>query len=493
MQPPLLLRCKRSVALFVFFWLTACSSGNSSDPVPALQPPAGFIERVGVQGTPTLPALPLGRPADLSLLEPEERDVVAAANNRAADIRSRRVSLWIDQPGVEVSIRQVRHGFTFGFPIELGRFRDPDDLAWYTARMSDHFSLAVIESDAKWARIEPSEGSRDFSRADADVAWAEQNGFAVKGHTLLWGLPMPLSGAALPKWAEDKFPSKALSAAQQSELRALLKSFIQDSVAHFKGRLSHWDVTNETLQPLAQWFIDRLGPGIVNDAFAWAHEMDPDVELVFNEWIIEVFTGFNSPTAADVRDRILQLQSQNVPVDAIGQQGHFAPTLAFADPTRDISGRTNIVDYANALDILAETGLPIHITETNFISPAEPELRAAQAEALMRIWWGHPSVDMVVFWGPWNKVAGRDEFNVGFWDNDRNITRHGEAVFSLLNDRWRTNVTATAGADGHFELTAFFGDYIAYWTIDGITYNASFSIRQSGEDEGIALLTPPEA
>ncbi|MBK6512263.1 MAG: hypothetical protein IPG06_24350 [Haliea sp.] len=73
----------------------------------------------------------------------------------------------------------------------------------------------------------------------------------------------------------------------------------------------------------------------------------------------------------------------------------------------------------------------------------------------MRLWWGHPAVEMIVFWGPWNKVAGRDEFNVGFWDNDRAITRHGEAVFSLLNDRWRTNLTVTAGADGRFDTGVF--------------------------------------
>ena len=477
--------------LFAFAGLSACDSSNSNHTTVAAQQPANYLAVTGIEGLPALPDLPQGRPANLDLLEEQERAVVEAADARAGELRSKTVHLWIDQPGISVEIRQLKHGFTFGFPIELGRFREPEDLAWYTARMSEHFSLAVIESDAKWGRIEPTQGVRDFTRAEADVDWAQRNGFAVKGHTLLWGLPMPLSSAALPRWAEEQFPSANLNAEQQAELRGLLKSFIQDSVRHFKGRLSHWDVTNETLQPLAQWFIVRLGPGIVNEAFAWAKEIDPDVELVFNEWIVEVFTGFNAPTAADMRDRVLQLIAAGVPIDAIGQQGHFAPTLAFADPTFEIVGRTNIAEYADALDILAEAGLPIHITETNFIAPVEPELRAAQAEALMRLWWGHPAVEMIVFWGPWNKVAGRDEFNVGFWDNDRAITRHGEAVFSLLNDRWRTNLTVTAGADGRFSIPAFFGDYVAYWTVDGITYNATFTVAKSEDYPGLALQTPP--
>lgn len=451
--------------------------------------PADFVEVQGAAGYVSTPDLPKGRPADLSLLDPSERAVVAAADERAPGIRKTTVAMWIDQPGVDVTITQIRHGFTFGFPIELGRFHEPGDLEWFTERMAENFSLAVLESDAKWAVVEPVQGERHFDRADADIAWAEENGFDVKGHTLLWGIPMPFSSAALPKWAADRFPSTDLSPVEQDELRGILRSFIQDSVRHYDRRLAYWDVTNETTQPLAQWFNNRLGPTIVNDAFGWAREVDPDVKLVFNEWIVEVFTGFDSPTAAEVRDRVLELLSQGVPIDALGQQAHFAPTLAFVDPTVDISGRTRIDDYAVALDTLAETGLPIHLTETNFIAPDDPEMRAAQAEALMRLWWGHPSVDMIVFWGPWNKVAGRDEFDVGFWDEDRNITRHGEAVFSLLNDRWRTNVTATPGADGRFEIDAFYGDYVAQWTIDGRPYHASFSVRPDAVD-GIALTTP---
>ncbi|MEZ5572506.1 MAG: endo-1,4-beta-xylanase [Halioglobus sp.] len=480
-----------SLLVLLLGGLTACSSDGSDESFNAGGPPSGFVETLAVEGMPLLPQLPMGRPADLSLLEPAERDVVAAADDRAESLRSRNVEFWIDQPQVDVTIREIRHGFTFGFPIELTRFKEPADLQWYTERMSEHFSLAVIESDAKWGVVEPSEGVRDFSRVDADVAWAEENNFTVKGHTLLWGLPKPLSSSALPKWAEEKFPSTQLSNEQQEELRVILKSFIQDSVQHFKGRLAYWDVTNETLQPLAQWFIDRLGPGIVNDSFAWAREIDPDVDLIFNEWIVEVFTGLNAPTAADVRDRILQLLAEGAPINALGQQAHFAPTLAFVDPSQDISGRTRIDDYAEALDLLAETGLPVHITETNFIAPDEPELRAAQAEALLRVWWGHPAVEMIVFWGPWNKVAGRDEFNVGFWDNERNITRHGDAVFSLLNDRWRTNVTVTSGNDGRFQINAFYGDYVAYWTVDGITYNTTFSVTRDDETAGIALRTAP--
>lgn len=466
--------------------LGACS-GSPSDS------PKMYTEVEGQEGVASLPDLPMGRPANMSLLEPAEIGRVEAADRRAPSIRRTSLEIRIDQPDTEVILTQTKHGFTFGFPIELGRFHEPGDLEWYTERMSEHFELAVLESDAKWARVEPTPGARNFAAADANITWAEANGFAVKGHTLLWGIPMPFSSAALPRWAEAQFPSTDLTEAESTELRAIVKAFIQDSIRHYDHKLLYWDVTNESMQPLAQWFILRLGPSIINDAFRWAREADPDVKLVFNEWIVEVFTGLLAPTAADVRDRVLELLDQGVPIDALGQQAHFAPTAAFAIPSTDISGRTKIDDYAVALDTLAETGLPIHITETNFIAPDNPELRAAQAEALLRLWWGHPSVEQIVFWGPWNKVAGRDEFDVGFWDNDRNVTRHGEAVFSLLNDRWRTRATLVSDGNGELTVEAHYGEYVAEWSVDGKPYHARFRLDANSPGNAFALTTPSSA
>ncbi len=451
-----------------------------------------FVEIQGEQGLPEIPALPQGRAANMSLLDPEEIAVVEAADARAPEIRMGTLALKVDPPVDEVKLTQTRHAFMFGFPIELNRFDRPggeEDLEWYTARMKEHFDLAVLESSAKWARVEPERGAREFTRVDRDVAWAEQNGFLVKGHTLLWGIIPPFSTSGVPSWALTRYPTAELTPAEQAELRDSLESFIRDMVAHFKGRLAIWDVTNETLQPTAQWIVERLGDSIVVDAFAWAQEEDPDVQFVFNEWLREVFTGFDGPNARQVRDRVLELLEAGVPIGALGQQAHFTPAMAFAGIPVDFSQRTRIDDYARVLDTLAETGLPIHLTETNFIAPDEPEARAAQAEALLRLWWGHPSVEQIVFWGPWNKVAGRDEFDVGFWDDDRNPTRHGEAVFSLLNDRWRTNELIRVGKSGRAELQAVFGEYIAEWTVEGKPYYATFRFTAEGP-KGVSLVTP---
>ena len=466
----------------------SCQSRHSPTP-----PACDVSVAPGASGAAELPDLPIGRPADLSLLGDAELAAVAEADSRATSIRTREVVLHTTRPGVEVQVVQTKQGFPFGFPIDLRRFENDDDLAFYERIMGDHFQVAVLENQAKWAKVEPEPGVRIYEYVDADVEWSEEQRFTVKGHTLLWGIVPPFSSSGVPTWLLERFGAAPtdLTEAEQEEVRSALRTHVIDMVTRYRGQIAIWDVTNETLQPVAQWFVQALGPEVVNDIFRWAHEADPDATLVFNEWIIEVFTGlFVTPTAAEVRDRVVELLDEGVPIHALGQQAHFVPALVFAGLPGDLSARTHIDDYLVALDTLAEAGLPIHITETNFIAPEEPEMRAAQAEALMRLWWGHPAVEQIVFWGPWNKVAGKDEFDVGIWDDERNLSRHGEAVLSLLNDRWRTDTDVVTDPHRKATLRVTHGDYIAQWTHHGRTFHARFSVEPGEEAQHVVLFTP---
>jgi hypothetical protein len=195
-------------------------------------------------------------------------------------------------------------------------------------------------------------------------------------------------------------------------------------------------------------------------------------------------------SAADVRDRVLALLAEGVPIDAVGQQAHFVPGVVYAGGTADLSQRTRIDDYAVALDTLAETGLPLHMTETNFIAPDEPEARAAQAEALMRLWWGHPAVEQIVFWGLWNKVSARNYLQQGLWDDAGMLTRHGEAVISLLNDRWRTRAVVTADAHGVVALRATLGEYVASWDESGTPVHVEFRVERGPGSAVVAAVAP---
>ncbi len=326
----------------------------------------GFVVAHPEPGPAEVPALPAGRAADLSaLLDAAEQAVVAAADARAATLRTRELRLWVGRPGAQVTVTQTRHGFTFGFPIDFRRFRDaPDELAFYGALAADHTNLAVAEASLKWRNAEPEPGRFDFTLADAELAWAAERGLPLKGHTLFWGNAPPIStGSGIPVWLRERFPTPVLSAAERAELRALVRRQVETIVGRYRGRIAIWDVTNETQNVLTQWFLDRLGPEIVPELFVLAHAVDPGAQLVYNEWITEVFTGLPGPGAADVRDRVRALRAAGAPIHAVGQQGHFVPGVAYAGLPADLTRRTRIDDYAVALDTLAEAGLPVHITE----------------------------------------------------------------------------------------------------------------------------------
>ncbi len=426
-------------------------------------------------GAAEFPSFETGHPADLSPLSAAERAVIDKANERAEMLRTRELELRLP-PGSSVRLEQIRHAFPIGVAIDLRKLSEPDDLTWFTDTVAANFNFAVLESEVKWTYTETDEGVRDYSLADAVVEWGDANGLRIKGHTLMWGNAPPLSSSGIPDWLLERFPDADLSNEDEEELRAIVKRHVTDTMQHYSGRVETWDVTNETLQPFAQWFIDRLGEEITEDAFRWAREAAPNGTLVMNEWITEVFTGIGGPSAAEVRDRVRDLLEKGVPVDALGIQAHFVPGFAYIGGIPDMSDRTTIDAYADVLDTLAEAGLPVHITEFNVIAPEDPDLRAAQMEALMRVWWGHAAVEEIGFWSVWNRVSGKRKFGPGLWDDDRELTKHGSAAIRLINDEWRTRAETTVGDDGTTTLRACPGDYIIEWKVGAKTSHATFTL-----------------
>ena len=110
----------------------------------------------------------------------------------------------------------------------------------------------------------------------------------------------------------------------------------------------------------------------------------------------------------------------------------------------------------------------------------------------MRLWWGHPGVAQFGFWSLWNGVSGKSDYDVGLYDDEKQITPMGQAVMYLLNDRWRTRTTTTVGADGALTVPAAAGDYLVQWTADGQTYRAAFEFTLGETPVVIELVAPAD-
>ena len=227
-------------------------------------------------------------------------------------------------------------------PYDLDR---PD----YAAIAGSQFSAVTPGNEMKWQVVEPTRGSYDWSAGDRLVQFAQQHGQLVRGHVLLWH-------NQLPDWLTQGVASGTIS---NDQLRDLLHKHVTDEVTHFKGKIWQWDVANEfftdsnpsQLNPNDFW-VSHLGPGVVADAFRWAHAADPHALLFYNDYNIAGEDGSNAKSDAAYAF-VQQLIAQGVPINGVGDQGHLDTQYGF--PTQ----------MQQDLQRFADLGLKVAITEAD--------------------------------------------------------------------------------------------------------------------------------
>jgi endo-1,4-beta-xylanase len=224
------------------------------------------------------------------------------------------------------------------------------DTPAYTAILAEQFSVVTPGNEMKWGVVEPTQGVFDWSGADRLVAFAEQHGQLVRGHTLLWH-------NQLPDWLTTGVANGSIS---KSQLLDLLEQHIFTEVGRYRGRIWQWDVANEFfldanpsgINPNDFW-ISNLGPGVIPQAFRWAHEADPHALLFYNDYNIAGEDGSNAKSDAAFA-WLQQMLDQGVPIDGVGDQGHLDTQYGF-------SGAQMTAD----LQRYASIGLNVAITEAD--------------------------------------------------------------------------------------------------------------------------------
>lgn len=177
-----------------------------------------------------------------------------------------------------------------------------------------HFRSVTPENGLKPAAVQPREGHWQFALPDAFVAFARRHGLQVVGHCLVWA-------------KDDRTPPWFYPAGESDDDRALLlqrmSNHIRTVVLRYRGQMAEWDVVNEALDDGTHWLRpsgwSRLcGVDFIAWAFRWTHQFDPDAMLVYNDYRNEL------PGKREACFRLLrQLREQNVPVHAVGLQGHY--------------------------------------------------------------------------------------------------------------------------------------------------------------------------
>ena len=370
----------------------------------------------------------------------------AAIDARIAEIRMGELVITT-KPGAEVKIQQIRHEFKFGTAIAnniLETERNPmsvEDRKMYLKTLSENFNYAVHENALKWYDCEREQGKVDYSKADKIWDICHELNIPMRGHCIFW--------------EKEEFIMPWLKKLNSDELRAAVMRRARSVTAHFKGRIDEFDLNNEMIH--GDFFRRRLGYGIINEMAWGAKAGNSEVRLCVNDYGI-VDIGYNIDA---YKIQIKNFLETGVPIGGIGCQAHASAHFPVITPPEIVQKN---------LDELAKFNLPIKMTECNFIFDDE-KTQAEQLLKLFPIYFGHPSVEGILFWGFWAGAHWKP--NSALWKKDWTPTPQALAYRDLVFKKWWTQISDKADNKGQFNTRAFYGDYLI--TSDGKTKKVTLS------------------
>jgi endo-1,4-beta-xylanase len=200
------------------------------------------------------------------------------------------------------------------FPIGVGI---SDQIATRSADwplLKKHFNYVTPENCMKPDPLHRAEGQWRWEMPDAFVNFAVSNDLKVVGHCLVWA-----KDDRTPEWFTkdgDKPVSREL-------LLHRMKTHIDTVVGRYKGKIAMWDVVNEALDDGTNYlrpsvWSNSSGEEFIVKAFEYAHAADPNALLIYNDYNNEL------PAKLPKMIRLIEsLRAKNVPLHAIGLQGHY--------------------------------------------------------------------------------------------------------------------------------------------------------------------------
>ena len=214
------------------------------------------------------------------------------------------------------------------------------------------FNCITAENLMKPMYINPHPDQYYFDAVDEMMSFAEKNNHEVVGHVLVW------HAMTAPSFFENDKGDLLSREAMIERMR----DYIYTVVGRYKGRIKYWDVVNEAVDlktvkdengRSVQKAVIReskwskiIGDDFIDLAFQFAHEADPNAELIYND-----FTMNNAIKAQFVADMCTRMRSKGIRVDGVGMQAHWHLNYPSAK------------ELKVALDIFRKASLKVHLTE----------------------------------------------------------------------------------------------------------------------------------
>jgi len=434
-------------------------------------------------------------------------------------------------PDEQVTVEQINHEFIFGANIfnfnQLGtfernkRYRDAFGTLFNSASVPFYWKKFEMEpnrprfreeywdTEEYWNNLKDPKSQEHWRRpsTDAIVKYGESRGIRLHGHTLTWGH----SRWQHPEWLVEKFAPQAekehlskftredlkkLSNKEVAEiapeyaklLNGLYEKRIEEIAAHYGGRLSSWDVVNESSQdyfgnaqtgdPLTNSTYGVIMPGDYTlHSFKKAEQVFPkEVKLNINDW----------KNNQNYLNQINDLIAKGAKIDIEGSQMHMFDPKRGDEIAAGKEWETPKMVW-DKMEMLSKANRPIHISEVTLTAPSDDARgRAVQAMVaynLYRLWF---SIDkmMGVTW--WNLVddcgAPGEPTNSGIFTRNMNPKTAYYALNDLVNNQWKTRLSIQADGSKPLTFRGFKGKYRVTWKDkSGESKEAIFELKKDGD------------
>ena len=358
--------------------------------------------------------------------------------------------------GAAVKVEMQRHAFKWGVAIEAQHLVDDDaDSVRYREVLKKDFNTIVFGNEMKWPVVASEPQLAPI--VERGIGWAQQNGFAIRGHNLVWG--------------STQYLPRALQTMSDEEARAAVKARAIGYSSQFRGQVFEWDVVNEAVTENDLW--NRIGWPTFADTFRWAREGAPNAELAYNDFNIANETPDGGHQRAQVEEKIRYLLDQKAPLDVIGDQAHMNTPL------------TPIHRVLEIWDEMAKFNKPLEITEFD-VAINDDQFHADYVRDFLIAAFSEPQIQGFTQWGFWAKEHWRGP-TAALYDADWTPRPALQAYEDLVLKDWWTNVRGATDEQGTYQARGFLGDYQVTVSDGKLSKTVAASLTKTGQNLKITL------
>jgi GH35 family endo-1,4-beta-xylanase len=324
----------------------------------------------------------------------------------------------------------------------------------YFEVLKSDFNYVVLENAFKWEAWCGEWGGFRQEDTLALVDWLNEQGIAVKGHTLVW-----------PGWRHSPEFLKGMTN-NPDALSRLVHAHITDVGTAMNGRVVVVDVMNEVFNN--NDFMKLLGNEIMPEWFKRAREVLPDAQLNVNDFLIMANGGYWAEKQDFYDNLVGDLIAAGAPIDGIGFQNHYRHNF--------LTGPERIWELC---DHFGRHGLKLSCSEFD-VNLADEALQAAYTRDFLTAWFAHPDSNAFLQWGYWQDSHWLPY--AGLYDRDWRMKPNAKIYRDLVYNQWWSGwEEARTGANGKAALRGFLGDYrISVYANGCETVLDNIELKQAG-------------